>query len=219
MIALDDGQRASSESWADLLRSCKRRGMRAPVLAVCGQVPLNEIGTDFFQEVDNDTLFADVSVYSATISDPIPPTVHPTRRLGGATRSSGTTVGVTIIGSGASGPAAAISTSGGGTTTMGGGNRIVKFSVCSDFADARSAAARSWTRSAGASCSVGSSSGSRVLVWDWVAPHSLGSGVCCGRSFRRSSGTASASRPSTCRSPTGSAASSPMARCGSGACM
>jgi pyruvate dehydrogenase (quinone) len=43
---------------------------RAPVLAICGQVPLNEIGTDFFQEVDNDTLFADVSVYSATISDP-----------------------------------------------------------------------------------------------------------------------------------------------------
>jgi putative transposase len=34
LIALDDGHRESSESWADLLRSCKRRGMRAPVLAV-----------------------------------------------------------------------------------------------------------------------------------------------------------------------------------------
>ena len=34
LIALDDGHRESTESWADLLRSCKRRGMRAPVLAV-----------------------------------------------------------------------------------------------------------------------------------------------------------------------------------------
>jgi putative transposase len=34
LIALADGHRESSESWADLLRSCKRRGMRAPVLAV-----------------------------------------------------------------------------------------------------------------------------------------------------------------------------------------
>ncbi len=34
LIALDDGHRESSESWADLLRSCKRRGMQAPVLAV-----------------------------------------------------------------------------------------------------------------------------------------------------------------------------------------
>ena len=34
LIALDDGHRESAESWADLLRSCKRRGMRAPVPAV-----------------------------------------------------------------------------------------------------------------------------------------------------------------------------------------
>jgi len=34
LIALADGHRESTESWADLLRSCKRRGMRAPVLAV-----------------------------------------------------------------------------------------------------------------------------------------------------------------------------------------
>lgn len=34
LIALDDGHRESSESWADLLRDCKRRGMAAPVLAV-----------------------------------------------------------------------------------------------------------------------------------------------------------------------------------------
>jgi len=33
LIALADGHRESTESWADLLRSCRRRGMRAPVLA------------------------------------------------------------------------------------------------------------------------------------------------------------------------------------------
>jgi transposase-like protein len=33
-VALADGYRESTESWADLLRDCARRGMRAPVLAV-----------------------------------------------------------------------------------------------------------------------------------------------------------------------------------------
>jgi transposase-like protein len=33
LIALADGYRESTGSWADLLRDCKRRGMRAPVLA------------------------------------------------------------------------------------------------------------------------------------------------------------------------------------------
>jgi transposase-like protein len=39
LIALADGYRESVESWADLLRDCARRGMRAPVLAV-GDGPL-----------------------------------------------------------------------------------------------------------------------------------------------------------------------------------
>jgi transposase-like protein len=34
LIAMADGYRESSESWASLLRDCRRRGMRAPVLAV-----------------------------------------------------------------------------------------------------------------------------------------------------------------------------------------
>ncbi len=34
LFALQDGYRESGESWADLLRDCARRGMRAPVLAV-----------------------------------------------------------------------------------------------------------------------------------------------------------------------------------------
>ncbi len=34
LIAIEDGYRESAESWAALLRGLKRRGMRAPVLAV-----------------------------------------------------------------------------------------------------------------------------------------------------------------------------------------
>jgi putative transposase len=34
LVALADGHRESAESWADLLRDCRRRGMGAPVLAV-----------------------------------------------------------------------------------------------------------------------------------------------------------------------------------------
>jgi putative transposase len=34
LVALADGYRESTESWADLLRDCARRGMTAPVLAV-----------------------------------------------------------------------------------------------------------------------------------------------------------------------------------------
>ena len=34
LVALTDGFRESTESWADLLRDCRRRGTTAPVLAV-----------------------------------------------------------------------------------------------------------------------------------------------------------------------------------------
>ncbi len=40
----------------------------APVLAICGQVPREEMGTEFFQEVDNDALFADVAVFNQTVT-------------------------------------------------------------------------------------------------------------------------------------------------------
>ena len=42
----------------------------APVLALCGQVPTPDIGTDFFQEVNNDVLFADVADFAQTITSP-----------------------------------------------------------------------------------------------------------------------------------------------------
>ena len=50
------------------------RKSHAPVLAICGQVPREEIGSDFFQEVDNDALFADVACFNRTITsaDQIP---------------------------------------------------------------------------------------------------------------------------------------------------
>ena len=40
----------------------------APVLAICGQVPREEMGSEFFQEVDNDRLFADVAVFNRTVT-------------------------------------------------------------------------------------------------------------------------------------------------------
>jgi pyruvate dehydrogenase (quinone) len=40
----------------------------APVLAICGQVPLAEMGSNFFQEVDNDAVFDDVSVFCETVT-------------------------------------------------------------------------------------------------------------------------------------------------------
>ncbi|WP_329176533.1 thiamine pyrophosphate-dependent enzyme [Streptomyces sp. NBC_01477] len=43
---------------------------RTPVLAIAGQVPLTELGSDYFQEVDNDALFNDVAVFRATITSP-----------------------------------------------------------------------------------------------------------------------------------------------------
>jgi pyruvate dehydrogenase (quinone) len=43
---------------------------QAPVLAICGQVPLAELGSDYFQEVDNDALFNDVAEFSHTITSP-----------------------------------------------------------------------------------------------------------------------------------------------------
>lgn len=41
---------------------------RTPLLAICGQVPSEEIGSDFFQEVNNDRIFSDVSVFTHTVT-------------------------------------------------------------------------------------------------------------------------------------------------------
>ena len=41
-----------------------------PVLAICGQVPSEEIGSDFFQEINTDRLFSDVAVFTQTVTSP-----------------------------------------------------------------------------------------------------------------------------------------------------
>lgn len=65
----------------------------APVLAVCGQVPLSEVGGDYFQEVDNDLLFRDVAVYRATVTSPS----QMPRLLESAVRAAVTRRGVAVL--------------------------------------------------------------------------------------------------------------------------
>ena len=50
------------------LYDAKKSG--TPVLAICGQVPSEEIGSDYFQEVNNDQLFSDVAVFARTVTSP-----------------------------------------------------------------------------------------------------------------------------------------------------
>ncbi|WP_327733267.1 thiamine pyrophosphate-binding protein [Streptomyces nojiriensis] len=66
---------------------------RTPVLAVCGQVPLAEIGSDYFQEVDNDLLFRDVAVHRATVTSPD----QMPRLLESAVRAAVTQGGVAVL--------------------------------------------------------------------------------------------------------------------------
>ncbi|WP_040495550.1 thiamine pyrophosphate-dependent enzyme [Ilumatobacter nonamiensis] len=42
----------------------------APVLAIAGQVPVAELRSNYFQEVDNDAVFDDVAVFTATVTSP-----------------------------------------------------------------------------------------------------------------------------------------------------
>ncbi|MEU6894774.1 thiamine pyrophosphate-dependent enzyme [Streptomyces sp. NPDC046557] len=65
----------------------------APVLAICGQVPLSEIGSDYFQEVDNDLLFRDVAVFRATVTSPD----QMPRLLESAVRAAVTRGGVAVL--------------------------------------------------------------------------------------------------------------------------
>ena len=41
-----------------------------PMLAICGQVPTAEIGTEYFQEIRNDRVFDDVAVWNQTLTSP-----------------------------------------------------------------------------------------------------------------------------------------------------
>ena len=41
-----------------------------PLLAIAGQIPLGELNSDYFQEVDNDAVYDDLAVFCATITSP-----------------------------------------------------------------------------------------------------------------------------------------------------
>ena len=61
----------------------------APVLAICGQVPTSEIGSNFFQEVDNNAVFANVCAFHATVTagpDAVSAGAGGQRRVGQARR-------------------------------------------------------------------------------------------------------------------------------------
>ena len=65
----------------------------APVLAVCGQVPLADLGSDMFQEVDNDLLFRDVATFTRTITS----AAHATTLVEQAMQSALTAPGVAVL--------------------------------------------------------------------------------------------------------------------------
>jgi pyruvate dehydrogenase (quinone) len=65
----------------------------APVLAICGQVPLAEFGSDYFQEVDNDLLFRDVALFTHTITSP----EHAPALLGRAMQAALNGPGVAVL--------------------------------------------------------------------------------------------------------------------------
>lgn len=75
LIALQDGYRESEESWAELLRDLKKRGMRAPVLAV-GDGALGfwkAVRDVFFPETDHQR---DWVHKTANVLDALPKSVH-----------------------------------------------------------------------------------------------------------------------------------------------
>ena len=75
LIALADGYREATESWADLLRDAKRRGMRAPVLAV-GDGALGFWGA--VREVSPDTPEQRCWFHKiANVLDALPKSAHP----------------------------------------------------------------------------------------------------------------------------------------------
>ena len=78
LVAITDGYRESTESWADLLRDLKRRGMRAPVLAV-GDGALGFWGT--LREVFPDARAQRCWVHKvANVINALPTSVQPTAR-------------------------------------------------------------------------------------------------------------------------------------------
>ena len=78
LVAINDGYRESTESWADMLRDLKRRGMRAPMLAV-GDGALGFWGA--LREVFPDTRGQRCWVHKvANVLNALPKSAQPTAR-------------------------------------------------------------------------------------------------------------------------------------------
>lgn len=74
LVALQDGYRESAESWAELLRDLKKRGMRAPVLAVGdGALGFWKAVRDVFPETGHQR---DWVHKTANVLDALPKSVH-----------------------------------------------------------------------------------------------------------------------------------------------
>jgi len=84
LVALVDGFRESAESWADLLRDCKRRGMTAPVLAVGdGALGFWKAIRDVFPATKEQRCwwhYADLLIMPMSVRDPLCDRVWPLGR-------------------------------------------------------------------------------------------------------------------------------------------
>lgn len=78
LIAVTDGYRESAGSWADLLRSCRRRGMRAPVLCVGdGALGLWKALRDVFPEAREQRCWFHKT---GNVLNDLPKSAHPTAK-------------------------------------------------------------------------------------------------------------------------------------------
>ena len=78
LVAITDGYRESKASWADLLRDCKRRGMRAPVLAVGdGALGFWAAVRDVFPQTREQRCWVHVGV---NVLNALPKSAHPSAR-------------------------------------------------------------------------------------------------------------------------------------------
>ncbi|MBA2698880.1 MAG: IS256 family transposase [Nocardioidaceae bacterium] len=78
LVAITDGYRESTESWADLLRDCKRRGMRAPVVMVGdGALGMWSALRDVFPETREQRCWVHVT---ANVLNALPKSAQPAAR-------------------------------------------------------------------------------------------------------------------------------------------
>jgi putative transposase len=79
-VAIADGHRESSGSWADLLRDCRRRGMRAPVVMVGdGALGMWSALGEVFPETRHQRCWVHKS---ANVLSALPKSAHPSARRG-----------------------------------------------------------------------------------------------------------------------------------------